>query len=375
MNSGEESASRLSLLVIDDERANLALLTLTLRNEGYEVVACPDGPTALSKALESPPDLVLLDIVMPGMDGFEVLAALKSRQQTARVPVIFLSGMEDLSSKLRGFSLGAVDYVTKPFHIDELRARVRIHLQLARSRRAIVEEQSRKLASLAEAQRKLLRKPEDLPQARFSVHYSSREEVGGDLYDVVEAGAAIHGYFVADASGHDVGTSLVATGARALLRQNASPVWSPEQAFSLANDALVTWIPPGKYLTAAYACLNRLTGTLSVVSAAHPPCLVLPRSGDPWFLELPGDVLGAFPGAQFGTRDLHLSAGDRVLLYSDGLIEDPDQGVLWNQGMERLRTTAQGLRREPLGDFTARLADRLVGTRNSDDVVALAFEY
>lgn len=369
------AAGRPRLLVVDDERANLALLTLTLRNEGYEVVACSSGAEALEKARQQTPDLALLDILMPGMDGFQVLDALKSDPSTARVPVIFLSGMEELAAKLRGFSLGAVDYVTKPFHLEELRARVRIHMQLAMSRRAMVEEQSRKLAQLAEAQRRLLRRPQDLPQAKFSVHFSSREEVGGDLYDVVEPGSAIHGYFVADASGHDVGTSLVAAGARALLRQNASPVWSPEQTFGLANDALITWIPPGKYLTAIYACLNRLTGHLSVVSAGHPPCLVVPRLGSPWFVELSGDVLGAFAGAHFGTRDIHLSPGDRVVLYSDGLIEDPDGDILWNRGLERLRECVSELGAVDLADLPATLASRLVGTRNSDDVVALAFEY
>lgn len=375
MNAFGEGGSHPRLLVVDDERSNLALLTLILRNEGYDVVACSSGLEALQRSLEHPPDLALLDIVMPGMDGFQVLDRMKERHETARVPVIFLSGMEDLSSKLRGFSLGAVDYVTKPFHIEELRARVRIHLQLAQSRRAVVEEQSRKLETLVEAQRQLLLHPEELPQARFAVHYASREEVGGDLYDVVEPASAIHGYFVADASGHDIGTSLVAAGARALLRQNASPVWSPEQTFALANDALVTWIPPGKYLTAVYACLNRLTGHMSLVSAAHPPCLVLPRLGDPWLAELPGDVLGAFPGAHFGTRDVHLVPGDRVVLYSDGLVEDPDGGILWNAGISRLVDAARRLRETPVERIPGLLAEELVGGRNSDDVVVLAFEY
>jgi len=375
VNTLGDGGSRPCLLVVDDERANLALLTLTLRNEGYEVLACVGGADALERLRHHRVDLVLLDIMMPQMDGFQVLEQLRLDPATTRLPVILLSGMEELAAKLRGFSLGVVDYVTKPFQVEELRARVRIHLQLAHGRRSVIEEQSRKLAQLAEAQRKLLRRPDEVPQAKFAVHYSSREEVGGDLYDVVEPGLGIHGYFVADASGHDVGTSLVAAGARALLRQNASPMWSPVQAFSLANDALVTWIPAGKYLTAAYACLNRLTGQLSVVSAAHPPALILPRSGKPRFLDLPGDVLGAFPGAQFGTKEVHIAPGDRVVLYSDGLIEDPDGGVSWETGLARLSKIAEDSRGIPLEALPGRLFDDLVGTRVSDDVVVLAFEY
>jgi len=363
------------VLVVDDERANLAMLTLTLRHEGYEVAACSSGQAALDQARDSPPDLVLLDIAMPGMDGFQVLEALHADPRTSRLPVIFLSGMEDLAAKLKGFSLGAVDYVTKPFHVEELRARVRIHLQMAHGLRALVEDQTRRLRGLAEAQERLLVRPQDLPQAKFAALLASREEVGGDLYDVVEPAAGIHGYFVADASGHDLGTSLVAAGARALLRQNAHPVWSAEQTFVLANDALAAWIPAGKYLTGVYARLNRLAGTLSVVSAAHPPALVLPREGRPWFVELPGDVLGVFPGARFGTKELHLRPGDRILLYTDGLIEDPDGQVLWNKGLPALADCAEALGRPALPELVSGLREALVGSRDTDDVALLAFEY
>ncbi len=375
MRAQEGMGERPRVLVVDDERANLAMLTLTLRHEGYEVAACSSGHAALQEASARLPDLVLLDIAMPGMDGFQVLEALRADPGTSRLPVIFLSGMEDLAAKLKGFSLGAVDYVTKPFHVEELRARVRIHLQMAHGLRALVEEQTRRLRGLAEAQERLLVRSQDLPQAKFAALLASREEVGGDLYDVVEPASGIHGYFIADASGHDLGTSLVAAGARALLRQNAHPVWSLEQTFVLANDALAAWIPPGKYLTAIYARLNRLTGVLSVVSAAHPPPLVLPKEGCPWFLEISGDVLGVFPGARFGTREVHLKPGDRVLLYSDGLIEDPDGLVLWNAGLPTLAATAETLGRPPLAELVASLRERMVGPRDSDDVAVLAFEY
>lgn len=366
--------ARPRVLAVDDERSNLALLALTLRNEGYDVYTAPNGEAALSLMEGVVPDIVLLDIMMPGLDGFQVVEAMKGREGLTQVPVIFLSGMEDLESKLHGFSAGAVDYITKPFHVEEVRARLRIHLQLAHAQKALVEEQGRRLRSLGNAQRDLLRKPEDLPEAKFSVLFESREEAGGDLYDVVSSSDGIHGYFVADASGHDVGTSLVAAGARALLRQNASPIYSPDETFRLVNDALVGWLPPGKYLTAAYARLNRFTGHLVSVTAGHPPPLLMPKDGPPELLIAPGDVLGAFTGASFGRIERKLRKGDRLVLYTDGLVEDENEGRIWSGGTARLLDVAPGLSETPLPDLPSRLAESMVGTRGQDDLLVLAFE-
>ncbi|MCB9496633.1 MAG: fused response regulator/phosphatase [Fibrobacteria bacterium] len=376
MNLGvAHSGGRPHVLVVDDERANLALLALTLRNEGYEVSTSPSGGDALERARGQSPDLILLDVLMPGMDGYQVIAALKEDPSTSRIPVIFLSGMEDLSAKLRGFSLGAVDYVTKPFHVEELRARVRIHLQLEHGRKVLVEEQARRLEQLAVAQRMLMVRPEELPQARFGVSHVMREEAGGDFYDVLEPGPGWHGYLIGDASGHDLGTSLVAAGAQVLMRQNAGPLWSPTQTFALVNDALVSWVPSGKFLTAVFASLNRLTGVLQVVSAAHPPALILDSSGTARFLELPGDVLGVFHGARFGATEEVLRPGDKVVLYTDGLVERPDGGVVWSSGLERLRECALDHRTESISDLPARLHADLAEANPSDDVAVLAFEY
>jgi sigma-B regulation protein RsbU (phosphoserine phosphatase) len=373
LNPVEEHV-RPKVLVVDDERTNLALLTSTLRNEGHEVLSASNGADALELAKTHKPDIVLLDILMPGMDGFEVLENLKRMEGMARVPVLFLTGLEDIESKLRGFSKGAVDYITKPFHQEEVRARLRIHLQLAHAQKALIEEQGHRLHSLEQAQKCLLRRPEEVPEARFSVLFKSREEAGGDLYDVVVSSDGIHGYFVADASGHDVGTSLVAAGARALLRQNATPIYSPEETFRLVNDALVGWIPLGKYLTASYARLNRFTGQLITVSAGHPPPLLMRHDGTCELLEAPGDVLGAFNGASFGRVERKLRKGDRLVLYTDGLVEDEAQGQIWTGGVYRLLEVAKSLKATSLQDLPEALSEAMLGKNCQDDLLVLAFE-
>lgn len=116
-----------NVLVVDDAEINLEILAAAL-DKDYEVRVASDGKSALEIIKEKAPDLVLLDILMPGMDGYEVCRRLKKNSNTRDIPVVFITGMNQVQSKTRGFELGAVDYITKPFDIHEVRARVKTHL-------------------------------------------------------------------------------------------------------------------------------------------------------------------------------------------------------------------------------------------------------
>jgi putative nucleotidyltransferase with HDIG domain len=136
------------ILAVDDTPASLKLLSDILNEEGYEVRAAINGELALRAATNNPPELVLLDIRMPGMDGFEVCRQLKAHPKTCGVPVIFVSAISETGEKVQGFELGAVDFVTKPYQREELLARVRTHLEVNRLRNhleELVEERTREL--------------------------------------------------------------------------------------------------------------------------------------------------------------------------------------------------------------------------------------
>lgn len=122
-----------TVLVVDDTKLNVDIL-LNALGELYDLSVALDGETALEMARNEPPDLILLDIMMPGLNGYEVLRRLKASPRTAGVPVIMLSALAEMESKSKGFQLGAVDYLTKPFELEELLARVKTHLTLARTR-------------------------------------------------------------------------------------------------------------------------------------------------------------------------------------------------------------------------------------------------
>jgi YesN/AraC family two-component response regulator len=123
------SESKPRLLIIDDQPDSVALLLSYLENSALDILVALDGRDGLNKAVSGKPELILLDISMPGMDGFAVCAKLKEDPRTERIPVIFLSGRDAIDDKLRGFAIGGVDYITKPFSEEEVLARVAVHLQ------------------------------------------------------------------------------------------------------------------------------------------------------------------------------------------------------------------------------------------------------
>ncbi|MCM1984950.1 response regulator [Lyngbya confervoides] len=118
------------VLIVDDNPTNLAVLSQVLKGKGYKVRVAIDGESAVAQAHADPPDLILLDIQMPGIDGFETCKQLKASPMTSEIPVIFITAATTVDSKVKGLSLGAVDYVTKPFQHEEVLARVKVHLQL-----------------------------------------------------------------------------------------------------------------------------------------------------------------------------------------------------------------------------------------------------
>lgn len=369
-------ADEYSILVVDDNQLNLKLIKKVLTKEGYITLLADNGPDARRIAAQEHPDLILLDIEMPGEDGFEVIKKLKNDAATATIPVLFLTGVSEVDVKLKGFELGAVDYILKPFHSQEVLARVRIHLKLSIATNSLVQDQARKLRQVSRAQNAMLPLPEDFPDARFSVFYRPLEEAGGDFYDILNISNQITGYFLADSSGHNIETSYITASVKALLAQNCTPVYSPRESMKMINDVLVEILPREKYLTACYMHLNRGTRIMTLVNAGHPPVVYMPKGKTPFFIKIQGDILGMFSDAAFGMKKIAVNEGDRFFVYSDGMVESKEKRISWVAGLQGFLSIFEGVEKVDLSDVPNILISRLFNGNPmpEDDVVLLCIE-
>ena len=309
------------VLIVDDEPANLLALKHILQKNGFTPYTAESGPEARSIAREKKPDIILLDVMMPEESGFDTIVALKEEAATADIPVIFITCLDDISNKLAGLNLGAVDYITKPFHSNEVLARIMNHLNMRRVDKAIIQEQAGRLNQVKKAQESILVNPDEIPEAQFESYFVPVLEAGGDFYDIFTLSGSKTGYFVADVSGHDLGASFITSSLKALLRQQAGLSQDPAEVLKGMNNVLGTIMREGQYFTAVFAVLDRDTMNLEVALAAHPPPIIMPAEGPLRVLDAKGDILGVFDEIEVGTFSVEVNAGDRVLLYTDGLLE------------------------------------------------------
>ncbi len=144
--------ARRTILIVDDDPNNVDLVQSVLAAEGFRTLTANDGAQAVALCRAECPDLLLLDVLMPGESGFEVCSRLKSDSVTADIPIIFLSSLDDVKSKVAGLKIGGVDYIAKPVHGEEVLARVRVHLRIRENNRARIAEHQAALAAIARGQ-------------------------------------------------------------------------------------------------------------------------------------------------------------------------------------------------------------------------------
>jgi len=352
------------ILVVDDTPLNISVITGALKDT-YRTKVATSGAKALAiAAADEKPDLILLDVMMPEMDGYEVCRRLKADPMTREIPVIFLTAQTEAEDETRGFQAGAVDYVQKPFSPAVMKARVHTHLVLRETREKLAQQLltiQKELETARLIQQSIL--PETVPHIDgldIAARYIPMAAVAGDFYDFILVDNERIGILVADVSGHGMPAALIASMLKIALAAQAVHADDPARVLQGLNQALC-----GKfqhhYVTAAYVFVDMKKRTLTYAGAGHPPLLMWGRgSAEVRDVTENGLFLGKFDFATYSSVEIPISAGDHGLLYTDGISETNNpEGVEFGSG--RFREFLAGEKNGSANQLADRLLKELSG--------------
>jgi phosphoserine phosphatase RsbU/P len=387
------------ILIVDDNQTNRRLLEAILGRQGYQTIAAADGEQAIAMALSQNPDLVLLDVMMPRKDGYQVCAELKRDRRFAETPVVFLSALAEATDRVKGLELGAADYINKPFDVGEVLARVKTQIQLSTLTRELRRINSELLARqmLLEQDLKAARDIQSslLPRSRLIAEpwvkidwcFEPCDSVGGDVFNVFWLDREQLGAYIVDVSGHGVPAAMVTVAvSRSLSVDNGCSVDRlPDGKSKIASPSEVlrrldTEYPMerfGKFLTIVYLVLNCRTRTLRFSCAGHLPPLLVRVDGTIESLSMGGTIIGLGGRIPFDEGEIQLNPHDRVFMYTDGIVEreNADKEVF---GQDRVAQELRAARGESLPAACARLTNQLNvfarGAPPTDDITLCGLE-
>ena len=342
MNQEPINLNSAEILIVDDIPANLNVLCQTLESEGYNIIAATSGESALQIAARIQPDLILLDIMMPGLDGFETCRRLKATKSLADIPVIFITAKNETESLVEGFKVGGVDYITKPFQHEEVRVRVRTHLTIKQLQDRLREAKDELQKAYSQLEADNARKTEELETARviqkgflpasvpelpyleIAAFQKPANEVGGDYYDFFPQADGKLILAVGDAAGHDVGASLmVAATKTALLTIDKSDI---QEKINKMNNILKQ-INSHRLINMALTLIelsydaNSNTLHAKAIGGGMPPLYILRSNGDVKEITVKGLPLGIMEAVRYTSTEFQLKKSDVLILMSDGLPE------------------------------------------------------
>jgi sigma-B regulation protein RsbU (phosphoserine phosphatase) len=298
--------------------------------------------------------------------------------ETAEVPIMFLSSLEEVQNKTRGFEVGANDYLTKPFEMLEVKARVRSLLKAKAYSDAVKEQIASELRVAREIQMGML--PHDFTgiEKPFGVEFGAvlepAREVGGDLYGVCAAARERLVVFLGDVSGKGIPASMFMVRAISLARLLAREIAEPERILARLNDELAADNPSGMFVTFLCAVFDPGSGRLSLANAGHCRPVLL-RTGEPpaWAVKNLGTALGFESGLEFERTELKLRSDDALVFYTDGVSEafNPLDECYGN---EQLLTDAAALAGQSAPAITAGLLEKVrafAGSAPQSDDIAI----
>jgi sigma-B regulation protein RsbU (phosphoserine phosphatase) len=322
------------LLVVDDDESNRDMLGRRLQRDGYTVQLAANGVDALRQLRSSAFDLVLLDLIMSGLDGYQVLLKMKSEPGLREIPVIMLSALDQEGGIARCIEVGAEDYVSKPFSPVFLRARIEASLEKKRLRDkerqtyvALLASEKRLAAELAEAAvyvRSLLPAPL-AEKVRVEWRFQPCAELGGDIFGYHWINPDRLAIYLLDVSGHGVGAALLSVSVLNVLRAQSlqeTDFCDPAAVLKQLNRVFPIERHNNLIFTIWYGVFDRNSRRLTYSSGGHPPAVLTGDSPDATRqLSTGGRVLGCDPAAEFRSESCEVERGSRLYVFSDGAYE------------------------------------------------------
>jgi sigma-B regulation protein RsbU (phosphoserine phosphatase) len=379
-----QTSAQKSILIVDDTPINIGVISGALKDSFATKVATSGQKALAIVSGKEKPDLILLDIMMPEMDGYEVCRRLKANPDTRDIPVIFLTSQTEAEDETKGFEVGAVDYIHKPFSAAVVKARVRTHLMLREAHAQIARqlvEINTELEMARQIQLSIL--PSTTPKITgmdVVARYIPMTSVAGDFYDFIVVDERHVGILIADVSGHGLPAALIASMLQVALTAQARHVSEPGKVLAGLNQALC-----GKFqhnfVTAAYVYVDLEKNTMNYAGAGHPPLLLWRKStGSASQLLENGLVMGQFEEATYNSLQVPIEAGDRFVLYTDGILEtcNPAQEEFGTDRFMQFMETNSKLTAGPFADALllelARWLEQPPGEGHKDDISLLAID-
>jgi len=382
------------ILVVDDTEYNRDLLERRLSRRGFNVDAVEDGRAALDAIAATDYAIVLLDIMMPGIDGYEVLERLRETRSATELPIIMVTAKDESADIVRALKLGANDYITKPIDFAVALARINTHLLVSSSQaelRIAHTRMKRDLDAAAITQRRLLPGGQlDDERIAFGWEYRPCDELGGDMVNFFRIDDDRIGLYVIDVSGHGVQSALLsfalsqnlspggAPGAMVLEGQlDAQRPASPDTVIERLNAKHSMDANGGLIATMQYGVIDLAVGTFTFVSAGHPDPVLI-RDGETSIVtNVGGPPIGVLEDVKYELRKIELAPGDRIVMISDGVYEQYNSdGIPF--GLDRYESELAGSIAIPVTDALSglvRSVENWAGDREiSDDISILGFD-
>lgn len=314
------------ILIVDDNPANVEILKMRLAANNYEIITASDGEAGLAMARDRQPDLILLDIMMPKMDGFEVCRRLKADPSLPFMPIIMVTAKTDSKDVVAGLEAGGDEYLTKPVDHAALVARVKSMMRIKSLHDTVLEQSAQLQAQLETATRIQSLFWPDIPELEGGSHIWAAAVpaafVSGDLYDVIPLADGSLLAYVADVSDKGVPAALIMAALSTKIRSEAQTKYEIDTLLETVNNSLYSLTSEeGFFATIVLARYWPESGKTQLALAGHLQPLCVVESGIGNLPQINGMSLGVTPDVRYEKKEISLSPGESILLFTDGVIE------------------------------------------------------